>query len=163
MQELPSHGHQRPEENKLKSTAAPTLPAGAIFRNRTPRLINLLWLDFQGRQVTHTRNGLKSRHKMAMNTFEGHPWIFRDHITGDKLVCYTDAESQKREVFFPIPFSEDYPHNTQVNIILPVYTLKERALQVVRSYIRSKDDCAKLQIPTTLQCELANPDVSINW
>ena len=129
MQELPSHGHQRPEENKLKSTAAPTLPAGAIFRNRTPRLINLLWLDFQGRQVTYTRNGLKSRHKMAMNTFEGHPWIFRDHITGDKLVCYTDAESQKREVFFPIPFSEDYPHNTQVNIILPgkVYKKEEHS------------------------------------
>ncbi len=163
MQELASQHLHRREKKKLKSMAAPTPRAGAIFRNCTPRLVNLLWLDFQGKQVTYTRNGLKPRHKMGMNTFEGHPWIFRDHNTGDKLACYTDTDSQKREVFFPIPFSDDHPRETQVNIILPVYTLKDRALQVVRSYIRSKEDCAKLQIPVTLQRELANPDVSINW
>ena len=107
------------QQKKLKSTPPATAPAFATFRNCSPRIANILWLSFQGDRVTYTKNGLNPRQKMDMNTYEGHPWIFRDYHTGDKLVISTEANTQEREVFFPVPWSEDNSQRVEVTILLP--------------------------------------------
>ena len=86
---------------QLKSAPGSRAKAYATFRNHSPRVVDLLWLNWEGERVNYTKNGLKQGHKMDMNTFEGHPWIFRDHQSGDKLVFTAGTDMQSLEVFFP--------------------------------------------------------------
>ncbi|XP_022092368.1 von Hippel-Lindau disease tumor suppressor-like [Acanthaster planci] len=148
---------------QLKSAPGHRAKAYASFRNRSPRVVDILWLNWEGERVNYTKNGLKQGYKMDMNTYEGHPWIFRDHCSGDKLVFVAGTDGQSKEVFFPTPAGEERPHATQVNIQLPVYTLLERSLQVLRNLIRDKSDFDKLEIPAELKSQLANPVDTVIW
>ncbi|XP_021568836.1 protein BRICK1 isoform X1 [Carlito syrichta] len=62
---------------------------------------------------------------------KGHLWLFRDAGTDDGLLV------NQTELFVPSLNVDGQP--IFANITLPVYTLKERCLQVVRSLVKPED------------------------
>ncbi|NXW63293.1 VHL disease, partial [Eurystomus gularis] len=77
----------------------------------------------------------------------GHLWLFRDAGTNDGLLV------NRQELFVATPGV-----NT-ADITLPVFTLKERCLQVVRSLVKPMD-YRKLDIVQSLYEELEDrPDI----
>uniref|UniRef100_A0A8B9QJF9 von Hippel-Lindau disease tumor suppressor n=1 Tax=Apteryx owenii TaxID=8824 RepID=A0A8B9QJF9_APTOW len=77
----------------------------------------------------------------------GHLWLFRDAGTNDALLV------NRQELFVAAP------DVSKADITLPVFTLKERCLQVVRSLVRPMD-YRKLDIVRSLYEELEDhPDI----
>lgn len=64
-------------------------------------------------------------------TLTGHLWLFRDAGTHDGLLV------NQTELFVPSLNVDGQP--IFANITLPVYTLKERCLQVVRSLVKPEN------------------------
>ncbi|NXD13987.1 VHL disease, partial [Nothocercus nigrocapillus] len=77
----------------------------------------------------------------------GHLWLFRDAGTNDGLLV------NQQELFVATP------DVSKADITLPVFTLKERCLQVVRSLVKPVD-YRKLDIVRSLYEELEDhPDI----
>lgn len=118
------------------------------FVNLTRRRVDIVWLNYEGARIRYKT--LQPEQFVDVNTFVGHPWIFRDAETGDHLMV------QLREVFEPIGYNinEGWPPQRRiVKITIPVYTLQERCLQVLRECVRP-DMIHKLELPVTLQQDM---------
>ncbi|NWU85692.1 VHL disease, partial [Onychorhynchus coronatus] len=116
-----------------------------VFNNHSPRWVLPIWLDFEGRPRCFPV--LEPRTGRVMRSFRGHLWLFRDAGTKDGLLV------NQQELFVAAP------NVTKADITLPVFTLKERCLQVVRSLV-SPVDYRKLDIVQSLYEELEDhPDV----
>ncbi|XP_051563092.1 von Hippel-Lindau disease tumor suppressor-like isoform X2 [Myxocyprinus asiaticus] len=75
-----------------------------------------------------------------------HPWIFRDAETDDPMLV-------NKKVMYYLPSLENRQDHI-ANITLPVFTLRDRCLQVVRRLVRKEDIC-RLEIARCLQEDLA--------
>jgi von Hippel-Lindau disease tumor supressor len=126
------------------------------FINNTDRVVDVIWINFEGQHVKYKT--LPPSAFFDCNTYVTHPWLFFDSETHDKLVVKSE------EVFRPEPWYVQYqqgedlprkPDRTLVYITIPVYTLRERSLQVVRNNLSQPEDAFKLELPSTLQRELA--------
>ncbi|NWI90557.1 VHL disease, partial [Pitta sordida] len=116
-----------------------------LFNNHSPRYVLPVWLDFEG--LPRCYPVLQPRTGRRIRSFRGHLWMFRDARTHDGLLA------NQQEVFVAVPSV------TKADITLPVFTLKERCLQVVRSLV-SPVDYRKLDIVPSLYEDLENhPDV----
>ncbi|NXF82466.1 VHL disease, partial [Sclerurus mexicanus] len=116
-----------------------------VFNNRSPRRVLPVWLDFEGQPQHYPV--LQPRTGRVMHSFRGHLWLFRDAGTKDRLLV------NQQELFVAAP------NVTKADITLPVFTLKERCLQVVRSLVRPMD-YRKLDIVKSLYEELEDhPDI----
>ncbi|XP_027759080.1 von Hippel-Lindau disease tumor suppressor [Empidonax traillii] len=116
-----------------------------VFNNHSPRWVLPVWLDFEGRPRPYPV--LQPRTGRVMHSYRGHLWLFRDAGTNDGLLV------NQQELFVAAP------NVTKADITLPVFTLKERCLQVVRSLV-SPEDYRKLDIVRSLYEELENhPDI----
>ncbi|XP_066267785.1 von Hippel-Lindau disease tumor suppressor-like [Branchiostoma lanceolatum] len=151
---MPSNeGNQGNRDRKLVS--GPSLVHSFTrFINKSDRCADIIWIDYEGKRVTYTTD-LRPGEFFDVNTFVGHPWIFRDSLARDKLTV------RCKEVYFPTPWNGDWPpQRTTINIGIPVYTLRERCLQVIRQLVpRSQYDL--LEIPKTLKFELEEEDDEI--
>ncbi|NXA89664.1 VHL disease, partial [Melanocharis versteri] len=121
-----------------------------VFNNHSPRYVLPVWLDFEGRpRYAPQSHSLKSAIISAFppSSLLGHLWLFRDAGTNDGLLV------NQQELFVAAP------NVTKADITLPVFTLKERCLQVVRSLV-SPMDYRKLDIVQSLYEELEDhPDI----
>lgn len=128
------------------------------FINNTDRVVDVIWINFEGQHVKYKT--LPPSAFFDCNTYVTHPWLFFDSETRDKLVV------KNKEVFLPEAWYVQYQHlreedlplkpdRTLVYITIPVYTLRERSLQVVRNSLSQPEDAFKLELPSTLQRELA--------
>lgn len=81
------------------------------FKNITERKASLFWLDYNGERVLYKKLG--SGEETKMNTFVGHPWVFRDSDSGDELVA-----GEGKKVLWPEEWREGSP-NTVVTINIP--------------------------------------------
>ncbi|NWY99606.1 VHL disease, partial [Loxia curvirostra] len=116
-----------------------------VFNNHSPRCVLPVWLDFEGRPRSYPV--LQPRSGRVMRSYRGHLWLFRDAGTNDGLLV------NQQELFVAAP------NVTKADITLPVFTLKERCLQVVRSLV-SPMDYRKLDIVQSLYEELEDhPDI----
>jgi von Hippel-Lindau disease tumor supressor len=125
------------------------------FINNTDRKVDVIWINFEGQHVKYKT--LPPGAFFDANTYATHPWLFIDSETQDKLVVKSE------EVFRPEPWYQHLlkeepprrPERTHVYITIPIYTLRERSLQVVRNNLSQPDDAFKLELPISLQRELA--------
>ncbi|XP_030062619.1 interleukin-1 receptor-associated kinase-like 2 [Microcaecilia unicolor] len=124
-------------------------PLNAVFRNRTQRTVKPIWINYKGEPQPYSL--LQPGTNLPMSTFRGHPWVFRDAETDDALL----ANNQK--LFLPSGNVNGQP--SFANITLPVYSLKERCLQIIRSLVKP-EDYRKLDIVRSLFEDLEDhPDV----
>ncbi|XP_069977022.1 von Hippel-Lindau disease tumor suppressor isoform X2 [Penaeus vannamei] len=129
------------------------------FVNRTQRSVDVFWLNYQGVRQRYKR--LEPREQLKISTYVSHPWVFQDSETTAKLVVNSE------DVFFPKPWYEGAlqegqgiqgpvsPRHITVYISIPLYTLKERATQVIWSHLRDPKDAYKLDIPAILMSGIA--------
>ncbi|NXP71969.1 VHL disease, partial [Ramphastos sulfuratus] len=116
-----------------------------IFNNRSPRRVLPFWVDFEGRPRSYPV--LQPRTGRIMYSYRGHLWLFRDAGTNDGLLV------NRQELFVVAPDVQT------ADITLPVFTLKQRCLQVVRSLVKPMD-YRKLDIVWSLYEELEDhPDL----
>lgn len=115
------------------------------FCNASGSSASVIWFDYTGHRVLYTL--LKPGQYIDMNTFVSHPWTFEKSSTGDRL------NANFSQTFYP----EDKKNCRQVvNITYPMYSLKERSLQVIRDCIDvcNENDLAQLELPKPLDGEL---------
>ncbi|XP_078270514.1 von Hippel-Lindau disease tumor suppressor [Rhinoraja longicauda] len=118
------------------------------FCNCTARSVRPVWINYRGQPETYAE--MKAQSGRKMNTFMGHPWMFRDAVSDDRLLV------NGHEVFVSPPGQVNeigQPRYIMVKITIPVYTLKERCLQVVRSLVK-QEDYRNLEIARTLHSDL---------
>ncbi|KAM4721601.1 von Hippel-Lindau disease tumor suppressor [Rhinophrynus dorsalis] len=120
-------------------------PAHAIFCNRSSRIVQPIWVNFQGEPQPYPTIPPGTGRRMI--TYLGHIWLFREVETDVGLIV------NKKEVYVPSPNVNGQP--AIVSISLPVFSLKERCLQVVRSLVKP-EDYRKLEIVTSLYDDLEN-------
>ncbi|XP_033347245.1 von Hippel-Lindau disease tumor suppressor [Bombus vosnesenskii] len=135
------------------------------FINKTMHNVILYWIDYQGRAISY--GVLSPGDCLDIDTFVTHPWIFVDQETRDRYTV------NQKEVFFPEPSPlllvrqecrnpirvALHPHRrrerTDVFITLPIYTLRELCLRAIRRLLTHDEQAFQLDIPRSLQYELA--------
>lgn len=130
------------------------------FHNNTRRQVDVVWINYEGQHVKYKT--LSPGGFVDVNTYVTHPWLFIDSETKDRLVVKSE------EVFMPEPWFNRYlgvPRHelnqhqqidrTNVYITIPLFSLRQRALQVIRNRLRCPEHAYNLELPTHLQQELA--------
>lgn len=125
------------------------------FVNCTQRNVDVFWVDFQGRHIKYKTLARRERYKI--NTYVTHPWVFRDSETSSALVVNSE------EAFYPKPvlqpgqqvYGPASPRHIIANICIPLYSLKDRAAQVVWSCVHDPQAVFSLEIPKVLMLTIA--------
>ena len=98
-------------ENNVKSGPS-RIESLLTFVNKTERTVDVIWLNHQGQP--HRYKVLQPLQTVNVNTYVGHPWIFRDRFSGDALAV------ESKEVFFPKPSTSVAPQRRRhIFITLP--------------------------------------------
>uniref|UniRef100_A0A8C5SQF0 von Hippel-Lindau disease tumor suppressor n=1 Tax=Laticauda laticaudata TaxID=8630 RepID=A0A8C5SQF0_LATLA len=153
---MPQKPGEEEEEERERKDAARRLcsvntrePCQVIFCNRTPRLVSPVWLDFDGKPRPYpTLNPGTGR---RMYSYLEHLWLFRDAKSDDSLLV------NQTELFVATRNINGQP--ILANITLPVFTLKERCLQVIRTLV-NPGNYRELDIVRSLYEDLEDyPDI----
>ena len=69
------------------------------FVNQTERTVKVIWINYDGKHYPYKK--LEPLQTYKINTYVGHPWIFLDTHSGDRMMV------ESKDVFFPPPFSSN--------------------------------------------------------
>ncbi|KAJ8925368.1 hypothetical protein NQ315_009198 [Exocentrus adspersus] len=129
------------------------------FINKTDRMVELIWLNFNGKYVRYQI--LEKDHFVDVNTYKTHPWIALDVKTKDRLhiekaFIYHPKTSKEylQEKYPDQEIPENYEARIRASITLPLYSLKYRSLIEVRDYFRNAEDVDQLDLPKSLAEDL---------
>jgi len=131
------------------------------FINTTNKNVDLFWLNYEGQKVKVSTLGPLSGFQINARPF--HPWIFRDADTSEPLVI---KKLNVKGTYFEIV---DYlrsirkkqlasrGNNTTLSVFIqqPIDELRTLALRTVRQKLVQKEDCFSLDVPISIQFELA--------
>ncbi|KAK0182750.1 hypothetical protein PV327_000851 [Microctonus hyperodae] len=124
------------------------------FINTTPYTAEILWINFEGQAVRYAV--LDSHKACGINTYVTHPWIFMERETGDRFMV------EGKDVYMPRAvcstqnmLMDSRSQRINVFITLPIYTLRDIAMRVIKRHLRYDKQAFTLDIPRALQYELA--------
>ena len=135
------------------------------FINATASPVEVIWLDYHGAKVKY--GNLSSKAAQTFYTFHGHPWIFQDCETKERLAIQkSGSKSDYFEVISFLRGSDSFSDLEKrdlaagktvicVFIVQPVDKLRHLALKTVRKCLVKKEDCFVLEVPQSMQFELA--------
>lgn len=106
--------NSREEEQMALRSRSSNIYSFVRFVNRTLRKVDIIWLNYEGSRVKYKT--LAQDQFVDVNTFVGHPWIFRDADTGDRLLV------KLCEVYQPVGFASAegcLPQRKVINITIP--------------------------------------------
>ncbi|XP_048055398.1 von Hippel-Lindau disease tumor suppressor [Megalobrama amblycephala] len=141
---MPQESQEGQQPLPLVRSLVSRTPSYVLFCNCSPRVVKPVWINFLGEPQPYV--DIQPYTGRRMTTYVGHPWMFRDAETDDPMVV------NNKEMYLPAALE-----NGQVsiaNITLPVLTLRDRCLQVVRRLVRREDIC-QLEIAHCLKDDLA--------
>lgn len=167
-----------PETPQAPATAVPGVdyslrdeserPCTVKFVNATSKNVEVIWLDFLGREDNF--QNLSPDSTVSIRTYRKHPWIFRDSASKERLYVkklggrshFFEAGDFLKALSQSGKYSDKYYDNLSadgVKIICvlidkPVDTLRNLSLQTIRRSLRSRDDCFCLNAPSPIQFEL---------
>lgn len=131
-------------------------PSYILFVNGTERPVDIFWIDYQSEPVLYNRSGpILPDGKLAVNTFSTHPWMIRDHRTGERM------NIDHAEIFWPPPwFTNIVQQGNQIKrrpvlIHLPLRSLKIIANWTVSCRLQSKEAIDELELPLSLRYEVS--------
>jgi len=105
------------------------------------------WINYRGKYVHY--KVLSPGQRLSVNTWETHPWLFLDHATRASLVVLN------KRVFLPQYIERDgEPLPVTYRISIPLYSLKERAIQALLASLGPDPRPLLAQLPQTLRHEL---------
>lgn len=136
---MPESDGQQPEI--LKSVDSRTR-SYILFRNCTERMVDLIWVGYQGEYVQYAK--LQPTETKMMNTFATHPWIFRDPDTGERMLA------RGNDVYMPEPFKQGQLVRYLVQIRSPLRSLKSNALWRIAKLLLRDDAVHELELPRSL-------------
>ncbi|XP_031570054.1 von Hippel-Lindau-like protein [Actinia tenebrosa] len=117
------------------------------FQNRTGRNVNLIWIDYEGKQGMLVE--LQKEQDQNLNTYVTHPWLAEDSETKERLLLNFS------EVFFPVEpeivINDFRPRRAQakrilVKITTPVHRLEKYCKQVILGLV-DKENIKHLPLP----------------
>ena len=76
---MSSDAPEEVSQKKIKSGKARVMSFIRFF-NRTMKKVDVIWINYEGQCVKYRT--LEVEEYVDVNTFVGHPWVFRDSITG---------------------------------------------------------------------------------
>lgn len=127
------------------------------FWNLSKRKAAAIWLDYRGNPIPYKI--LEPNEGYDVTTYVSHPWIFIDSLTGDRLMA------NNKFVFYPERWTEtkkrlpqEHSHLTQIRILidimLPLYSLRDLSLQAVRDSVETKETISQLEVPVSIKTDL---------
>uniref|UniRef100_U5EUF5 Putative e3 ubiquitin ligase vhl component von hippel-lindau tumor suppressor in s n=1 Tax=Corethrella appendiculata TaxID=1370023 RepID=U5EUF5_9DIPT len=122
-----------------------------LFKNITERNIDIYWVNYTSKFIHYTR--LKPNETSKVNTYETHPWVFKDSETGERMHVAHNL------VYFPEPWYTRIDHTGRfgrilVEIHFPMRTLKESCLWRVLNSLKNKENFLDLELPKSIIDEL---------
>ncbi|XP_067314586.1 von Hippel-Lindau disease tumor suppressor [Pseudorasbora parva] len=141
---MPQESQEGQQPLPLVRSLVSRIPAYVLFCNNSARVVKPLWINFRGEPQPYVN--IQPYTGRRMTTYVGHPWMFRDAETDDPMVV------NNKEMY--LPAAAENGHVSIANITLPVLTLRDRCLQVVRRLV-CREDISRLEIARCLQDDLA--------
>ncbi|CAC5367333.1 VHL [Mytilus coruscus] len=146
MTEEETEADHQPKRLKSKSSMVCSF---LRFVNKTSYNVDIVWINYEGHRARYRT--LRPNEFVDVNTYVGHPWIFIDSDTGNRMVV------QMKEVFEPTegwkPEDNVQPQRKVYNITIPLYPLKERCLQYL-SQIVKQENIEELDLPRNILTDL---------
>lgn len=133
-----------------------TYPLLVQFLNRTGRRVELIWVDYGGHWIRY--KVLSPGDHFEIYTFVTHPWVFRDTVTGVRLLAldygmvFVPTTHNVQQVCDPEGNMHLIP--TLVSITVPMFGLKDRCLETIQRCIRDKLHVRELVIPQELRDDI---------
>lgn len=139
--------------SELRSSSSDE-PSCTVIVNSTKRTIDLVWLDYQGMEISYGL--LESRKHFGTKTFVGHPWIFFLKDTRLRLnVCVPDQPPA--DVLWPqrmpTQVAAGKPKFNVAVVVFPVLSLRDICYQVLRDSCVTDDIVKQLYIPESLKAD----------
>ncbi|EYB81353.1 hypothetical protein Y032_0386g440 [Ancylostoma ceylanicum] len=110
------------------------------FFNLTGTDVDVIWINEEGRGIRYGQ--LKKSQYLDINTYEGHPWIFRESGVGDLLI----GQPGRISVYFPKRENINVISRVCVLITFPLMSLRDWAVRAVANLVEIAPD-ALLTLP----------------
>uniref|UniRef100_T1IP76 von Hippel-Lindau disease tumour suppressor beta domain-containing protein n=1 Tax=Strigamia maritima TaxID=126957 RepID=T1IP76_STRMM len=126
------------------------------FQNGTERFVDIIWVDYIGQWIRYET--LSPGDSYDVYTYVSHPWVFLDGDTGIRLHAVG-----RGKVFFPLMSdcqheldNDGVVHLTpiQITVSVPVFTLKQRCLEIMCLLASDRDTFLHLNLPREVVLEL---------
>lgn len=123
------------------------------FTNRTSRLVDVWWRDFDGRRRFYER--MEPGAFYDINSYLTHPWEFTDASTRESFVI------NNKFVFRAPEHVGGMMYRTNWNITVPVRSLRGTTMLTLASLLPNPEAASELDLPVVLSRELQELTTSL--